>query len=141
MAVQALFSYLERPTQEPESVLRHVFLSVNDGKQSKLAMELFTHAMENYKKLRLVLRAYSANLNYDKIAPINRAVLVVGLAELRFMDTPALVVINEYIEVAKAFGEARSASFVNGVLDNFRRNIGKSADKKPAKSEETTSSE
>lgn len=43
---------------------------------------------------------------------------------MKFIGTPPVVVINEYIELAKLFGEDRSAGFVNGVLDAFRKNIG-----------------
>ena len=36
-------------------------------------------------------------------------------------DTPAAVVIDEAVEMAKRFGEADSPAFVNGVLDAIRR--------------------
>jgi N utilization substance protein B len=35
--------------------------------------------------------------------------------------TPAAVVLDEAVELAKRFGEADSPSFVNGVLDAIRR--------------------
>jgi len=36
-----------------------------------------------------------------------------------FMETPRAVVINEAVELAKRFGTADSAAFVNGVLDKI----------------------
>lgn len=55
----------------------------------------------------------------ERIAPIDRNILRLGLAELLFADrgqVPAKVAINEAIELAKSFGSASSGRFVNGVL-------------------------
>lgn len=55
----------------------------------------------------------------ERVAPIDRNVLRLGLGELLYADrtqVPAKVAINEAIELAKAFGSASSGRFVNGVL-------------------------
>ena len=55
----------------------------------------------------------------EKIAPIDRNILRLGLSELLYADraqVPAKVAINEAIELAKTFGSASSGRFVNGVL-------------------------
>lgn len=55
----------------------------------------------------------------EKIAPIDRNILRLGLTELLFADrtqVPAKVALNEAIELAKNFGGSASSKFVNGVL-------------------------
>ncbi len=53
----------------------------------------------------------------DQIARMDRVVLRIGLYELRFNnDIPPKVVINEAVELAKAFGGDNSSKFINGVL-------------------------
>lgn len=53
----------------------------------------------------------------DQIARMDRIVLRIGLYELRFnTDIPPKVVINEAVELAKAFGGENSSKFINGVL-------------------------
>lgn len=55
----------------------------------------------------------------DKISPIDRNILRIGLSELLYADraqVPAKVAINEAIELAKTFGSESSSKFVNGVL-------------------------
>lgn len=53
----------------------------------------------------------------DQIARIDRAILRMALFELQqFGDVPPKVVINEAVELAKAFGSDNSSRFVNGVL-------------------------
>lgn len=53
----------------------------------------------------------------EQIARVDRSVLRVALFELLFgHDAPPKVVINEAIEIAKAYGGEGSGRFVNGVL-------------------------
>lgn len=53
-----------------------------------------------------------------QLDPIERAILWLGLAELRdHPDVPRRVVIDEGIELAKEFGAQDSFRFVNAVLD------------------------
>ncbi len=55
-----------------------------------------------------------------ELDPIERAVLRLATYELLFeRDVPYKVVINEAIEVAKAFGAEDSHKYINGVLDKI----------------------
>ena len=58
----------------------------------------------------------------DQIARMDRVVLHIGLYELQQdAEVPPKVVINEAVELAKAFGGENSSKFVNGVLGTFYR--------------------
>ena len=58
----------------------------------------------------------------DKIARIDRVILRIGLYELKYeKDVPPKVVINEAVELAKAFGGENSSKFINGVLGTSYR--------------------
>ena len=55
---------------------------------------------------------------------MDRNLLRLGLYELINMpDTPAAVVVNEAIELAKLFSDTESPAFVNGILDAVRREL------------------
>jgi N utilization substance protein B len=63
----------------------------------------------------------------ERIAPIDRNILRLGLYELLFADraqVPAKVAINEAIELAKTFGGDSSGRFVNGVLGAVYKELG-----------------
>lgn len=63
----------------------------------------------------------------ERIAPIDRNILRLGLYELLFADrtqVPAKVAINEAIELAKTFGGDSSSRFVNGVLGAVYKELG-----------------
>lgn len=131
LAVEAFFSYLERGQAiSIQECFSHALEEVEERTADAFAKDLVEKAAENTGKMKVVIRAFAPEFPFEKIAPINRAILVLGLTEMKFLDTPPIVVINEYIEIAKLFGEQKSASFINAVLDNFRKEIGLKKDSK-----------
>ena len=59
-----------------------------------------------------------------EVSPIERAILLVGAWELvNRLDTPYRVVINEAVELAKAYGGTDGHRFVNGVLDKLAARV------------------
>ena len=68
--------------------------------------------------------AKQATRSIEQLDAVGRAVLLLGLAELRFRDdVPSKVVINEAVELAKRYGAADSFKFVNAVLDKSSREL------------------
>jgi N utilization substance protein B len=64
-----------------------------------------------------------AQYETEQIARMDRVVLRMGLYELKYEhDVPPKVVINEAVELAKAFGGDNSSKFVNGVLGTALKN-------------------
>jgi N utilization substance protein B len=73
-------------------------------------------------KLDLMLQPVAPEWPIDQIARMDRMVLRIGLYELENdADVPPKVVINEAVELAKAFGGDNSSKFVNGVLGTLLR--------------------
>jgi N utilization substance protein B len=59
-----------------------------------------------------------------ELSPIERAILIIGAWELvHRLDTPYRVVINEAVELAKAYGGIDGHRFVNGVLDKLAARV------------------
>jgi transcription antitermination protein NusB len=61
----------------------------------------------------------AANWSLQRMAATDRNVLRLGAYEILHADTPDRVAINEAVELAKRFGSAQSAQFVNGILDRI----------------------
>lgn len=56
----------------------------------------------------------------DKIDPVERAILRIGVYELEHrLDMPYRVILNEGINLAKCFGADGSHKYVNGILDKI----------------------
>jgi N utilization substance protein B len=74
--------------------------------------------------LDTVLQPIAPEWPIDQIARMDRIILRMGLYELQHVDdVPPKVVINEAIELAKAFGSENSSKFINGVLGTALRNL------------------
>jgi N utilization substance protein B len=73
-------------------------------------------------QLDSVLQPVAPEWPIDQIARMDRLVLRIGLYELLMeSDVPPKVVINEAVELAKAFGGDNSSKFINGVLGTILR--------------------
>ena len=60
----------------------------------------------------------------QQLDPVERAVLWIGLTELRFHDdVPVPVVINEAVELTKIYGAEGGHRYVNGVLDKAGQSL------------------
>lgn len=65
-----------------------------------------------------VLARLSRNWRVERMSPVDRNVIRLALYELQHCENvPINVAINEAIELAKRFGTAEGAGFVNGMLD------------------------
>jgi N utilization substance protein B len=86
---------------------------------------------ERSAELDAVLQPLAPEWPIEQIARMDRVVLRIGAYELlHAKDVPPKVVINEAVELAKAFGGDNSSKFINGVLGSLlRQQTGESVDK------------
>lgn len=88
---------------------------------------LITGVLAKKEDLDTVITKAAPDWPLERIAPIDRNILRLGLFELLFADraqVPAKVAINEAIELAKTFGGESSGRFVNGVLGAVYKELG-----------------
>jgi transcription antitermination protein NusB len=89
--------------------------------------KLLDGVLAKQSELDLVIEKAAPEWPIDRISPVDRNILRLGLYELLFADrkeVPAKVAINEAIELAKQFGGENSSRFVNGVLGAVYKEIG-----------------
>ena len=55
----------------------------------------------------------------DRIDKSGAAILRMSLYELKYMDTPEIVVINEAIELSKKYSDESVRKIINAVLDKY----------------------
>ena len=85
--------------------------------------QLLAVTIEDAPALDVVI-ARQATRGIEQLDAVARAILLLGLAELKFRDdVPSKVVINEAVELAKRYGPAESYKFVNAVLDKSSREL------------------
>ncbi len=88
---------------------------------------LLSGVIAKKEDIDLVIEKAAPDWPLERIAPIDRNILRLGLYELLFADraqVPAKVAINEAIELAKTFGGDSSGRFINGVLGAVYKELG-----------------
>ena len=82
------------------------------------AEELIHGTISNIKEIDELVQEMAENWDFDRIAKIDLTLLRLGMYELLYRpDVPPVVVINEIIDLGKAFSEEKSKRFLNGILD------------------------
>ena len=104
--------------QEPDN--EHPDASIN-AYQIKYGKEVLNNLVQNYPFITKTLES-SIKSTVTSLTPFDRSALLVGITEMKFLDVPFQVVINELVNICKVYGSETSAKFINGVLDG----IGKS---------------
>ncbi len=80
--------------------------------------------ISHHKKIDTVIQNASEHWRLSRMALIDRNILRMAVFELLYEENiePA-VIINEAIEIAKAYSGDEAANFVNGVLDAIRKRL------------------
>lgn len=97
-----------------------------DQEDADYGEELFTATLSQEELNTATIEKFidSRHWDSDRIALIDRVILLVALAEVRtFEKIPTTVTLNEYIEIAKSFSSPSSSAFVNGVLNAAIREL------------------
>ena len=121
-ALQILFQAEARDVSVDDVLSGDCLLS--KGPLDPYAAQLARGTYANRDRIDSALRAVSANWKLDRMPGPDRNLLRMAVYELRFQKDDPLdtaVVINEAVEVAKAYGTDESAGFVNGVLGRLAR--------------------
>ncbi|WP_027259678.1 transcription antitermination factor NusB [Leisingera aquimarina] len=130
-AVQALFQ-MEQSSQTFDKVIvefeDHRFGAVYEGDEmaegdNKIFRKLVREAVNHQAQIdQMTDRALVAKWPIARIDPTLRALFRAAGSELTQSDTPPKVVINEFVDIARAFfPEGKEPKFVNAVLDHMAR--------------------
>ena len=84
--------------------------------------ELLEGWIQHREEIDEVIAKNARNFEFNRLSAVDRNVLRIACHEILFRsDIPAPVAINEAIEIAKKYSTEDSGKFVNGVLDNIRK--------------------
>lgn len=130
VVLQTLFEWDTSHAEEsavPAMLARNVEEFGGEDTDRAFMESLLTGVLAKNADLDLVITKAAPDWPIEKIAPVDRNILRIGLFELLFSDrtqVPAKVAINEAIELAKIFGGDSSSRFVNGVLGAVYKEMG-----------------
>ncbi|MBX7231158.1 MAG: transcription antitermination factor NusB [Bdellovibrionales bacterium] len=89
------------------------------------ALFLLQGVEEQKETIDQQIKSHTEHWKLERLALVDRNILRIAVFELKKSDpeVPPAVVINEAIEIAKKYGNTDSGKFINGVLDQIKKNI------------------
>ncbi len=99
-------------------------ISQNWTEDRSMLKNLFKKCVLNHEAFATLIEQKAQNWEADRIAPIDRLLIVQALCEMvDFENIPVKVTINEYLEIAKVYSTPKSKTFINGVLDAIAKDL------------------
>jgi transcription antitermination protein NusB len=84
---------------------------------------LVAGAVEHVEELDRRITQHAEHWRLERMPTVDRNILRLAVYEMAYSDTPAAVVIDEALELARRYSNEESVQFVNGVLDAVHRDL------------------
>ncbi|MBN1213719.1 MAG: transcription antitermination factor NusB [candidate division Zixibacteria bacterium] len=122
--LQALYA-CEINDDDPDDIIDGLLDETSlSQKNADFARNYFNLVINNKDWADKIISGLAKNWDIKRIAELDRIILRMAMVEMKFMpDIPEKVVLNEAIELAKKYSTGESPSFINGILDNFLKNL------------------
>jgi N utilization substance protein B len=86
--------------------------------------DLYRVATVRAEEIDQLIEAHAQNWRIERMAVVDRNLLRTAVAEmLGFPNTPAAIIINESLDIARRYAAPESVPFLNGVLDAIARDL------------------
>lgn len=87
--------------------------------QNDFINELVTGVLTNQKEISNLANKYLVDWEIDRLSKVDKAILSVGIYELKYTKTPSIVAINEAIELANKYSDPKVSKMINACLDKI----------------------
>lgn len=87
--------------------------------QNDFINELVTGVLSNQKEISNLANKYLVDWEIDRLSKVDKAILSVGIYELKYTKTPSIVAINEAIELANKYSDPKVSKMINACLDKI----------------------
>ena len=91
----------------------------NCDAKSDFVEEIVFGVITHLKESDDIANKYMKDWTIDRIDKMGANILRVGIYELKFTETPDIVVINEAVELAKKYCDDNVRKIINAVLDRY----------------------
>ena len=89
------------------------------GFDNAFVKDIVFGVMERIDEIDKLANSYLNNWDIKRLDKTGAAILRMGIYEMKYMDTPPVVVINEAIELAKIYTDSDVVKMINAVLDKL----------------------
>lgn len=123
LALQLL--YQRDVAGDPPADILGLFWKANptDRPTRSFCENLFNRCVVERRRIDDMIARHAKNWKMERMAVVDRSLLRLAVSEFLSGATPAPVVIDEAVELARKFSGSDSTVFVNGVLDSIRKEL------------------
>ena len=87
--------------------------------ENEFVKDMVYGVVTNFDELTDIANKYLNNWSIDRLDLTGAAILRMAIYEIKYMDTPAIVVINEAVELAKKYSDESVRKMINASLDKL----------------------
>lgn len=80
---------------------------------------LVNGVITNQNEITKLANKYLVDWDIDRLSKVDKAILSLGIYELKYTDTPSVVSINEAIELSKKYSDEKVTKMINATLDKI----------------------
>ena len=78
------------------------------------------YGVTTYKdELKNICNKYLSGWTINRLGNTDQAILMMGIYELKYTDTPPVVAINEAVNLAKVYSDDKVKNMINAALDRY----------------------
>ena len=119
---ELVFKFLYELEVQHENLEEQVALfiennEITDEKAIEYINEIVNGVEKNKEEIvNLISKNLKKDWSIERISKVNLAILKLAIYEIKYMELPYKVGINEAVELAKKYGDDSAKQFINGVL-------------------------
>lgn len=118
---EMIYPWMELVLNKPDKFVFHKLIS---AEKLEFAHQLLNTYFEKKDYVFSLIEPNLMNWDAERVAIIDLILLHLGICEMLYFESiPLKVSINEYIDIAKSYSTPQSGQFVNGLLDNVRKQL------------------
>ena len=87
--------------------------------ENEFVNSLVNGVIENQNIISELANKYLVDWDIDRLSKVDKAIISLGIYELKYTDTPSVVSINEAIELSKKYSDEKVTKMINAVLDEI----------------------
>ena len=124
-ALQILFLWDTRrqPVDEALNAFYDTLYSEEHPERDQFASDLVQGTIQHLDEVDDRIRRHAEHWRMERMPGVDRNILRMAVYEMTHSPTPAAVVIDEALELARKFSNEESVQFVNGVLDAVHKEL------------------
>ncbi len=105
-------------TYDVEQILKE-----NLNVDNEFVKDLVYGVITSEEEIDTIANTYLKDWKINRLDKTGAAILRMAIYELKYMETPPIVVINEAIELAKKYTDEDLVKMINAVLDKFMKEL------------------